>query len=268
MSCSGSTIHVANLCVQAGNRRILDLERLTVSPGELLGLMGPNGAGKSTLLRSLLGLQRHATGTISVLGQRVDALAPFALARLRQAVGYVPQLLPTHSELPLTVRETVAMGRTARAGLFRPLGRADWRIVDEWLDRLGLCGDARRGYAELSGGQQRKALIARAMSQEPRLLLLDEPTANLDLGSRERMVDCIQQLHAQTGIPIVLVCHELEVLPPACRRVVLLEGGQTTAEGTPEDVFTASRIAALYGAGLSVLHRGGRHAVTPTGEAA
>ncbi len=267
MSLPGDLIRVEDLMVTAGHRRILDVHRLAVHQGELLGLLGPNGAGKSTLIRCLLGLQRHACGVVAVLGQRVDTLNTFALARLRQAIGYVPQLLPIHSELPLTVRETVAIGRTGRAGLFRRLRREDWQMVDEWLARLGLSDAAHRGYAELSGGQQRKALIARAMSQQPALLLLDEPTANLDLGSRERMVACIQQLHQETHVTIVLVCHELEVLPPACRRVALLREGRVDTEGSPEEVFTAARIAALYGEGLAVVHCGGRHAILPGGGA-
>ena len=262
---SGRAIDIHDLAVHLGGRTILKGVELTVAPGELLGLLGLNGAGKSTLLRCLLGLQRHAHGTVEVLGSSVHELSAFALSRLRQSIGYVPQLLPTHSELPLTTREVVAVGRTGRAGLFRRLQREDWRNVDEWLERMDLRAAARQGYAELSGGQQRKTLIARAMSQQPRLLLLDEPTANLDLGARERMVECIQQLHQQTGVTIVLVCHELEVLPPACRRVVLLEDGRVTASGPPEEVFTGARVASLYGAGLGVLHQGGRHAVLPTG---
>jgi len=261
----GPAIHVRGLSVHAGGRAILKLDEFTVPPGELLGLLGLNGAGKSTLLRCLLGLQRHARGVVDVLGRPVHALPAFALCRLRQSIGYVPQVLSTHSELPLTTREVVAIGRTGRAGLFRRLQREDWRIVDEWLERLDLRAAARQGYAELSGGQQRKALIARAMSQQPELLLLDEPTANLDLGARERMVGCIQQLHEQTGVTIVLVCHELEVLPPACRRVALLEDGRLTATGAPEQVFDGARVASLYGAGLGVVHRGGRHAVLPAG---
>jgi len=261
----GRAICIRDFSVRVGDRTILELAELAVAPGELLGLLGLNGAGKSTLLRCLLGLQRHAQGAVEVLGQPVHELSAFALSRLRQSIGYVPQLLPTHSELPLTTREVVAIGRTGRAGLFRRLQREDWRIVDEWLDRMDLRVVARQGYAELSGGQQRKALIARAMSQQPQLLLLDEPTANLDLGARERMVECIQQLHQQTGVTIVLVCHELEVLPPACRRVVLLQDGRVTASGSPEDVFTSARVASLYGVGLGVLHQGGRHAVLPTG---
>jgi iron complex transport system ATP-binding protein len=262
---SSFSIHVRDLSVRAGARCILGIANFAVQPGELLGLLGPNGAGKSTLLRCVLGLQRNARGTVEVLGQRVHELSAFGLSRLRQSIGYVPQLLPTHSELPLTVREVAAIGRTGRAGLFRRLQGEDWRIVDEWLDRLGLRDAARQGYAELSGGQQRKALIARAMSQQPQLLLLDEPTANLDLGARERMVETIQELHRQTGVTIVLVCHELEVLPPGCRRVVLLQDGKAGAEGAPEEVFDNTRVAMLYGPGLSVVHQNGRHAVIPQG---
>ena len=262
---SGRAIDTHDLSVCLGGRTILNGVELTVAHGELLGLLGLNGAGKSTLLRCLLGLQRHAYGAVEMLGQPVHQLSAFALSRLRQSIGYVPQLLPTHSELPLTTREVVAVGRTGCAGLFRRLQREDWRIVDEWLERMDLSAAGRQGYSELSGGQQRKALIARAMSQQPQLLLLDEPTANLDLGARERMVECIQQLHQQTGVTIVLVCHELEVLPPACRRVVLLEDGRVTANGSAEDVFTRARVASLYGAGLGVMHHGGRHAVLPTG---
>lgn len=260
---SDAAIQVRELSVCLGGQRVLEIATLSVGSGELLGLLGLNGAGKSTLLRCLLGLQRHACGEVEVLGQPVHGLSAFALCQLRQSIGFVPQLLPTHSELPLTTREVVAIGRTGRAGLFRRLQREDWRIVEEWLDRLDLRDFAARGYAELSGGQQRKALIARAMVQQPKLLLLDEPTANLDLGARERMVECVQQLHQETGITIVLVCHELEVLPPACRRVVLLEDGRVTATGSPENVFTNARVASLYGAGLRVIHQDGRHAVTP-----
>jgi iron complex transport system ATP-binding protein len=180
-------------------------------------------------------------------------------------LGYVPQLLAARCELPLTVREVVAIGRTARAGLFRSLAPADWRVVDHWLDRVGLAPLADRVFSRLSGGEQRKTMIARAMAQEPELLLLDEPTANLDLGWRERIVETIQQLHAQTGITVLLVCHEHEVLPPACRRVILLERGCLAAAGSPEEVFTTERIRQLYGSNLTVIHHAGRHAVVPAG---
>lgn len=258
-------IEIQNLTVHAARRCVLDLERLQIPAGTITAVMGRNGAGKTTLLRAALGFVAPTSGELRVLDCRVTQLAGNALAQFRRRVGYVPQLLPARSELPLTVREVVAIGRTGRAGLFRSFTRNDWRVVDEWIERLGLISLANRAFGEISGGEQRKTIIARAMAQQPELLMLDEPTANLDLGWRERIVATIAQLHAETALSIVLVCHELEVLPPACDRVVLLEQGRVLAAGAPEQVFTPERVTALYGEGLRVVHEAGRHAVVPGG---
>jgi len=175
----------------------------------------------------------------------------------------VPQILPARAEMPLTVREVVAIGRTGIAGMLRPLRRDDWRIVDAWIERLALTPLARRGFGQISGGEQRKTLIARAMVQQPELLLLDEPTANLDLGWRERMVGLIGELYRTTGLTVVLVCHELEVLPNSCGRVVVLDRGRVLDDGPPEDVLVTARIETLYGPGLGVVRRAGRWVVVP-----
>lgn len=254
--------------VHADRRRILSVPELAIEPGEVLGILGPNGAGKTTLLRMCQGFQRPSAGDVSVLGKSLRGLSTLGLTRLRRSIGYVPQELAAHSFLPLTVREVVAIGRTGRAGLLRPLGRGDWQVVDAWIERLGLASLAAQPYAQLSGGEQRKTLIARAMVQEPRILMLDEPTAFLDLGWRERIVGTLDQLCGQGDLTMILVCHELEVLPRCCRRLLLLDGGEVRAEGAPEDVLTDERVARLYGSGLRVLHQGGRHAVVPTAEAA
>jgi ABC-type cobalamin/Fe3+-siderophores transport system ATPase subunit len=258
-------IEIQDLAVHAARRCVLGLERLQIPVGAITAVMGRNGAGKSTLLRAALGFVAPTSGELRVLDCRVPQLAGNALAQFRRRVGYVPQLLPARSELPLTVREVVAIGRTGRAGLFRSFTQNDWRVVDEWIERLGLKALAGRAFGEISGGEQRKTIIARAMTQQPELLLLDEPTANLDLGWRERIVATIAQLHAETALSIVLVCHELEVLPPACRHVVLLEQGRVLDTGAPEQVFTPERVVTLYGAGLKVMHENGRHAVIPGG---
>ena len=262
---NASVIELHDLTVHAVRRCVLDLERLQIPAGTITAVMGRNGAGKTTLLRAALGFVAPTSGDLRVLDCRVTQLAGNALAQFRRRVGYVPQLLPARSELPLTVREVVAIGRTGRVGLFRSFTRNDWRVVDEWIERLGLTSLANRVFGEISGGEQRKSIIACAMAQEPELLILDEPTANLDLGWRERIVATIAQLHAETALSIVLVCHELEVLPPACDRVVLLEQGRVLATGTPEQVFTPERVATLYGEGLKVVHENGRHAVIPGG---
>lgn len=259
-------ISILDLHVRAGQRTILSVDALDIAAGEITTILGPNGAGKSTLLRTCLGFQRPTTGRVRLLGKRVETLGSWELSRLRRRVGYMPQILAGRSQMPLTVREVVAIGRTGLAGLLRPLRSGDWRIVDEWIDRLGLSRLAGQRYADVSGGEQRKALLARAMAQQPDVLLLDEPTANLDLAWREEIVVRLDGLHEQTHTTIVLVCHELEVIPRACRRVVLLVDGRLAEAGTPEEVLSAPRVRSLYGPRLRVLHEGGRHAVVPTGE--
>jgi iron complex transport system ATP-binding protein len=262
---SAAAIEIEQLSVGAGRRTILRIERLVVGAGELMAVMGPNGAGKTTLLRACLGMQSGTSGRVCVFGEDLNRLNGLALTRLRRSIGYVPQVLPGHSEMPLTVREVVSIGRVGLAGVFHPLGTADWRVVDEWMERLGIAAVAGRAFHEISGGEQRKAVIARAMVQQPRLLLLDEPTANLDLGWRERIVETVQSLHAQTRLAVVLVCHELEVLPPCCQRVVLLDQGRVIAAGAPAEVFTHQQVTTLYGPGLAAVHGGGRHALIPIG---
>lgn len=258
-------IAVQNLLVSAGGRKLLVIDRLDVRRGDFLAVLGPNGAGKTTFLRSCLGMQRHAGGDLRVLGRQVGRLGFVEACRLRRRLGYVPQLLPVRSEMPLTVREVVAIGRTGVAGVFSRLSRHDWHLVDRWIDRLGLGPLARRGYGEISGGEQRKTLIARAMVQEPELLLLDEPTANLDLGWRERIVETIESLYHATRITVLLVCHELEVLPPSCHRVAVLQQGRLIADGPPAEVLTDALLASMYGPGLSVFHHHGRYSIVPEG---
>ncbi len=260
---SDPLVDIQALRVRAGGRDVLFVERLTVDDGEVAGVVGPNGAGKSTLLRVVCGMQRASEGRIEVLGCRVDEMGSLRLTRLRRCIGYVPQGLAAHSEMPLTVREVVAIGRTGMRGFLRRLQADDWSIVDEWIERLGIADLAGRAYAELSGGEQRRTLIARAMVQQPRLLLLDEPAAHLDLGAREQIVRLMDQLHHETGVAVVVVCHALEVLPRSCDRVILLEQGRVTATGRREQVLCGERITRLYGAELSVAHRDGRTFVTP-----
>lgn len=262
---STPVLELRGMHVRIRGREVLAVEEFQLAPGEWLGLMGPNGAGKTSLLQVCLGWLRPVAGTVRVLGEDLGGRRGAALAAVRRRLGYLPQLLPARSELPLTVREVVAIGRTARVGLGRRLSHADSAVVDHWLDRFGLGALAGRAFHELSGGEQRKVMLARVMAQEPELLLLDEPAANLDLGWREQLVAELDRLHRQTGLAAVLVCHEPEVLPLACRRVVWLEAGRVTASGPPEVVLNTKRVQRLYGPGLRVLHVEGRHAVVPGG---
>lgn len=256
-------IKCEDLRVAAGRHEILQLRDHRVAAGEMVALLGPNGAGKTTYLRCLLRMQSHVRGRAEVLGRDVSTLGSGGIAALRQRIGYVPQMLPARSEMPLTVREVVAIGLTGVRGLLRRLRREDWHIVDHWIERLGLSALSRRGFGEISGGEQRKTLIARAMVQQPEMLLLDEPTANLDLGWRERMVELIDELYRSMSLTVILVCHELEVLPPSCDRVVVLEEGRVVADGACEDVLTTKLVQELYGPGLDVVGKSGRWTVVP-----
>lgn len=262
---SSVAIEVRRLAVRRTGRNILGIEDLAVRNGEVVVILGPNGAGKSTLLKCLIGFVKPTVGVVQVLGSSMSPRCGTSLSRLRRRIGYVPQVLAAHSETPLTVREVVAIGRTGIAGLFHCLTQTDWDIVDSWLDTLGLADLSRRAYSSLSGGEQRKTLIAKAMVQQPEILMLDEPTANLDLFWREQIVATFQSLHEDLGLTIILVCHELEVIPMCTGRLLVLQGGEITADGQPETILTPQLIEALYGSRLRLVGTGGRYAAVPVG---
>lgn len=256
-------IEIKGLKAGYGGRVALDVDEFSVLEGEFVSLMGPNGAGKTTFLRILLGLQKKYEGEVKVLGRNVHELSKQELTRLRGSIGYVPQILPARSQMPITAREVVEIGRAAKSGLFNRLTAEDEKIVAKWIDELGLSALANRPFYLLSGGEQRKVMIARAMAHEPRLLLLDEPTANLDLGWREKIVETLDELHKRTAITILLVAHEIEVIPSRCSKVFLLECGKIVASGRLEDVFTRERVAALYGVNGRTVSRGNRYFMLP-----
>jgi ABC-type cobalamin/Fe3+-siderophores transport system ATPase subunit len=303
---SRPVIEIDSLTVRRGGRNILSVEHLAIQRREAVVVLGPNGAGKSTLLKCLLGLMRPTSGELEVLGQSLTPRAglslgigrkitssqpkgtiPFLLRpyfvwcpnrdsprvmfrpilrRLRCRIGYVPQVLASPSEAPLTAREVVAIGRTGRAGLFRRLTRNDDKLVDAWLEQLGLAKISRCAYASLSGGEQRKILIAKAMVQQPEILLLDEPTANLDLFWREQIVETLERLHEELELTTLLVCHELEIIPPCARRLLVFREGKCVADGPPEEVLTCRLVEALYGSRLRLIRPGGRYAAVPAGD--
>ncbi len=260
---TAAAIEIQGLRVVHGDRCVVALDQFSVDAGEALTILGPNGAGKSTLLKCCVGMSRIAAGSVRVLDQPVHRLGAVALTRLRRRVAYLAQLLAPGSELPLTLREVVAIGRTGRKGLLRPLGRPDWLLVDQWIERLGLGCVARQLYGVLSGGEQRKALLAMAMVQQPELLLLDEPTANLDVFWREQIVRTLDDLHRETKLTIVLVCHDLEAIPSCARHVLVLREGRAIAQGTTAEVLQQQLIEDLYGRGLTVLRQGSRYLLAP-----
>jgi zinc transport system ATP-binding protein len=197
---------------------------LTIDAGEVVALLGPNGSGKSTLVRGLLGLARVLGGEVELFGQPVDRL------RERWRVGYVPQRHATASGLPTTVQEVVSCGRLPRLKPWQRFGPTDRERVAAAIDTVGLAGRERSSMLELSGGQQRRVLIARALASEAELLILDEPTAGVDAASQEALAETIEGL-VDGGATIVYITHEPGPVAHLCSRAIELRDGRIAYDG-------------------------------------
>ncbi len=208
--------------------------------GEFVGLLGPNGAGKSTLIRLVAGLLAPERGAVRLAG-----LDPVAAPR--RAVARACALVPQEPRIawPFTVREAVMMGRAPRQGLLAVATRLDHGAVQGALEACDLLHLADRRLDALSGGERRRVFFARALAQEPRVLLLDEPTAFLDLGHQVAAMR-MAQLAARGGLCVVAVLHDLNLAADACDRLVVLSRGRVVAEGAPAEVLTAERVREVW----------------------
>jgi zinc transport system ATP-binding protein len=197
---------------------VLDDVDLKIEEGEFVAVAGPNGGGKTTLLRIALGLERPQTGTASLFGE------PAVDSSRRREIGYLAQRARLGIESPVTVREVVSAGRVPRLGVVGRFGRADRLRVDAAIDRVRLGPLANRPIARLSGGQQQRALIAKALAGEPRLLVLDEPTAGIDIDAQEALAALLDELHRELGATVVLVSHEFGAVERYVERLLLVRG--------------------------------------------
>jgi iron complex transport system ATP-binding protein len=263
---AGSKLQLDGVRVHRSGRDVLALKHLDVPAGEFLAVLGRNGAGKSTLLQVCCGLTRPTSGTVR-LDER-DLIGRGAPA-VRRAIGYLPQAAEYNADLPLTVEEVIRLGRTARRGLLRRFTRDDREATLNWLSHVGLAALRRRTFRTLSGGEQQKALLARAMVQEPSLLLLDEPGAFLDLDWRRRLTDLVDHIYRERPLTVVMVSHDVSLIPACCTRVALMADGRVVADGAPGEVLRERHLTELYGCPVRVWEREGRrHAVasgSPTG---
>jgi iron complex transport system ATP-binding protein len=219
-----------------------------IGPGELLAVTGPNGSGKTTLLRALLGLVPLASGSASVEGRAVRAWTRPELARV---VGVVTQREET--VFPLRVEETVLLGRYARLGPLSPVGDDDRRAVATALARCDAAHLARRRVDELSGGEWQRVRVARALAQEPRALVLDEPSASLDVRHAMELFELVAEL-AAGGLAALLVTHELNLAARFADRILLLDAGRAAALGSPLEVLTRERLSDVFRWPLTISH--------------
>jgi iron complex transport system ATP-binding protein len=234
------TLTIDGLDVSYGSRAVLHAATLHAPAGELLGLLGPNGSGKSTLIKTVVGINRPRAGTVRWHGTDLLTLPRRELARL---VAYVPQ--QADAPFSLTVFDAVMLGRTPHTGI-RPRA-VDVQHVEDALRRLGLETLADRSVGELSGGQAQRVLIARALAQDPTVLLLDEPTSALDLRYQLETLRLARDVTREHGAAGVIAIHDLNQAARFCDKVALLRDGRVVAHGTPQEVYSADLIGSVYG---------------------
>ncbi len=231
------SVVLSDILVRRGVHAILQIDQLTLAAGSFTGLIGPNGAGKTTFLKLCCGLIRPNRGTVFFDNQRVSDSPFWRIPHYRKSIGYIPQQAEYNAHLPFTLREVTAMGRRSLKPLFSRLNRTDYERTDFWLEEMGLYERRNQTFRSLSGGQQQKALIARAMAGEPRLLLLDEPGANLDPSWKIQLREILDRLYCTYSITVLLISHELDLIGDSCERMILLNQGRIAAEGPPREVL-------------------------------
>ena len=250
-------IELRGVTVELGGKPVVDRVDAVVADGEWLALIGPNGAGKTTLLRAIARLLPFA-GEIALDGRLATDLPRGELARLVALVPQEPSTPPW-----MTVAEYVLLGRTPHLGPLAKEGARDREAAASSLVRLDLLPFATRRLGTLSGGEKQRVVVARALAQEARIVLLDEPTAALDIGHQQQALELLDGLRAESGLTLVAAMHDLTLAAQYADRMLLLDAGRVVADGPPADVLTETLISTHYGAAIDVVPVGDRIAVVP-----
>jgi cobalamin transport system ATP-binding protein len=250
-------IELRGVTVELGGRPVVDRVDALVEQGEWLALIGPNGAGKTTFLRAVARLVPFA-GEILLAGRPALELSRSELGRLVAVVPQEPSTPPW-----MTVAEYVLLGRTPHLGPLAKEGARDRDAAARALARLDLLPFVERRLGTLSGGEKQRVVVARALAQEASIVLLDEPTAALDIGHQQQALDLLDVLRQESGLTLVAAMHDLTLAAQYADRMLLLDGGRVVADGSPVDVLTEATIAEHYGAAIDVVDVGGRVAVIP-----
>jgi iron complex transport system ATP-binding protein len=236
----GLKLEINNLSFSYNGFPALEGVKLELGPGEVLGIVGPNGSGKSTLLKCMNRILKTKQNTVLIDGKDVGRIA---LKELAKMMGYVPQ--SSRNTFPFTVFDVVLMGR--RPYIQWSLGDRDKEIVAQILEYLGIGNLAMRYFNELSGGEQQKVIIARALAQQPKILLLDEPTTSLDIRHQLEILCILRSLTQNKHCSVIVAMHDLNLASRFSDRMLILKKGCIFAVGNPESVITEENIEAVYG---------------------
>jgi len=222
---------------------------LRVESGEFLAVIGPNGSGKTTLVKAMLGLVEPTAGSVRLFGR-----PPRDLGRQWARVGYVPQVVHIDPHFPIRVFDVVLMGRYAQVGLVRRPGKRDREAARLALERVGLSELGERQIGRLSGGQRQRVLVARALATEPELLILDEPTTGVDVGTTEGLFELLETFHEQ-GMTVVVVSHDVGVVAQHVNRVACMNR-RLVAHGLPTEVMRPDVLECMYGGEAALVGHG------------
>ena len=245
---AGRALDIKGLWTGYGRRTVLKDITFQVDTGEVLGIIGPNGSGKTTLLKSILALVRPWQGEVWVLGKPAEGQ--------RRLVGYMPQVEQVDWDFPVTVGDVALMGRYARRGPFRRTTKEDREAAGQALQRAGMYELRDHLIGELSGGQRRRALLARALANQPQLLLMDEPMAGLDATAQHRLLDLLDDLRSG-GTTIVLSTHDLSCVSAYCSYAACLNR-ELIAFGPPSQVLNEEVLSRTFGSHLLMVHLDGQ----------
>jgi iron complex transport system ATP-binding protein len=245
-----------------GSRLVLDRASVEVRRGAIVGLLGPNGSGKTTLLRLMAGILAPQSGSVFLNDEPIGRLKRRELAR---QIAVVPQ--ETHSTFDFAVLDIVLMGRYPHLAAFELESASDLEIAREAMAATGTSALEARSFATLSGGEKQRVVIASALAQSSHILLLDEPTASLDLGYQFEIASLLKRLNRERGTTMVVCTHDLNFAAALCSRIVLLKDGRVLAQGPTEQTLTEATIRALYGVNTDVRfhERAGHLTVVPIG---
>jgi len=242
-----SAIDAAMITYSYGKAPILEELSFSVPKGDFFIVIGPNGSGKTTLMKIISGLLKHRKGHLKILDRPIHRYTRKELAR---TIAFVPQT--TSVDFPFTVMEVVLMGRSPHLGMLGLEKEEDLEAAEQALAFTGMDHLADRKMDQLSGGEQQRVFIARAICQEPQIMLLDEPTASLDLAHQSRVMDLMEKLKKDKGVTIVMVSHDVNLAAMYGDRLILLKQGQIISSGLPKEVLTYGTLEEAYGCTLLV----------------
>lgn len=254
----GHVITIEDITVRKMNCLSLSNISLKIARNEFVGIIGPNGAGKTTLLNVIAGFEKFE-GKFRLFG-KVESWKRSREAILR--IGYLPQQFHIDPAFPISVSEAVMTGATGRLGLFRSPGRQEKEIKMKVMEMMRIAHLADRPLGHLSGGERQKVSLARAILQQPDILLLDEPTANLDMAVQKEFMNLVNEIHKQGSVTILLITHDFTILPTAMERAVLLKQGQIVFDGSIHEAMSSEALSRLFQYPLETFERNGKRFVS------